>query len=687
MSMGVAFASAFFGELNNKKRAQAEAERDAAIRADERQAGYDLATFKADLAENNTRLAAKLRVQQSDAEYERGEDERKRTAMTAAINAMPEAVQLAAFKDEDFMDQMEEIYGFRISPASISAAVAMEEAGTTFGYGPVTFKKPNDRYDISMGSTDLRLVGDTWLSNMSSEFSDPEKAEDYITRLEAAGQLDRFVEDVNKYTEYYVDGQMVRKDVNPALLTSYIEPAFAFRTLYQALMDNEVSLDIEGLENKKLIQSAAKKGEIDDPSRAFNFKFVNPNTNETVNDIYEFSDEQMSSISRIASATGYGANIQGFINDFSDVARAETGEEAYSLLLDALEFEKMNVAALNKTAAGTTQLRVNIGNQLKEKYGDDPYPAVQAIAVLMVTEEETKAMANKRKGRKVKLAPADDYFKRNGLDKEQISLQFDASEETLRQLRELERLLLDDKTPTGLKAAAVKVGFGIFGTGGQLDQWFGASGNDQNLDGGGDGVPATTVDSLMQRAIDGGFISATSAKNLSEIDALKLTLAAQMARAVDPSGRLSNQDFEVQLKRLGQSGLFTAKIQAGASLNVVIGDFERQRRRLLILNEVASAESFGIREARILKADRIVRQSRAAAYVGETSGTGGTKASALKAPPGLTFTVVPIAPGLFTATDQDGTIYYSTDKDGTKLIDESAAMDMIDQAMGKGSNT
>ena len=90
-------------------------------------------------------------------------------------------------------------------------------------------------------------------------------------------------------------------------------------------------------------------------------------------------------------------------------------------------------------------------------------------------------------------------------------------------------------------------------------------------------------------------------------------------------------------------------------------DFERQRRRLLILNEVASAESFGIREARILKADRIVRQSRAAAYAGDTSGTGGTKASALKAPPGLTFQAVPITPGLFTATDQDGTIYYSTD--------------------------
>ena len=75
MSIGVAFASAFFGELNDRKRAQAKAERDAEIKAEERQAGYDLATFKADKAEANTRLAAELRAQQSDEEYERGEDD------------------------------------------------------------------------------------------------------------------------------------------------------------------------------------------------------------------------------------------------------------------------------------------------------------------------------------------------------------------------------------------------------------------------------------------------------------------------------------------------------------------------------------------------------------------------------------------------------------------------------------
>ena len=36
--------------------------------------------------------------------------------MTAAINAMPEAVQLAAFKDEDFMNEMERYTVFAFLP-------------------------------------------------------------------------------------------------------------------------------------------------------------------------------------------------------------------------------------------------------------------------------------------------------------------------------------------------------------------------------------------------------------------------------------------------------------------------------------------------------------------------------------------------------------------------------------------
>ena len=190
-------------------------------------------------------------------------------------------------------------------------------------------------------------------------------------------------------------------------------------------------------------------------------------------------------------------------------------------------------------------------------------------------------MASRRKGRVVKMKPPEDYFAKNKLNRQQVLDQYSAAENALGQRQELDILIADKETPTGLKSKIQQVGFGIFGEGGQISQFF----MDENAGGYEEG---TTVESLTQVAIDGGFLSAETARNLSTIDALKLSLAAQMARAIDPSGRLSNQDFEIQLQRLGQTGLFTSKPQARASLAFVMDDFKRQRRRLQILSEVAS---------------------------------------------------------------------------------------------------
>ena len=62
--------------------------------------------------------------------------------------------------------------------------------------------------------------------------------------------------------------------------------------------------------------------------------------------------------------------------------------------------------------------------------------------------------------------------------------------------------------------------------------------------------------------------------DLSEADAIRLSLAAKMARAIDPAGRLSNQDFEIQLRRLGGSSLDTPAAIA-RKLKTVRAEFER----------------------------------------------------------------------------------------------------------------
>jgi hypothetical protein len=289
---------------------------------------------------------------------------------------------------------------------------------------------------------------------------------------------------------------------------------------------------------------------------------------------------------------------------------------------------------------------------------------------LVTIQEDKYAAANKRKGYTVQLKAPEDYFARNKLSREKVMEQYEASNQALAKLNQLKGLIADDMTPTGLKAAFVKVGFGIFGEGGQAEQIFG----NFNLD----TETGTTPQNLVQGAVDKGFLSAESARNLSTVDALKLSLAAEMARAVDPSGRLSNQDFEIQLQRLGQSGLFTSKVQAGASLDAVISDFQRTQRRLVLLNEVATADSFGLREARLLKADRIARQALNAAYrMSATAPAATAPVPAAGEQPQTGLTLDPS--GFYT----DGNNNWFRDEAGT----QPANMNDVLKAMGAGEKS
>ena len=74
-------------------------------------------------------------------------------------------------------------------------------------------------------------------------------------------------------------------------------------------------------------------------------------------------------------------------------------------------------------------------------------------------------------------------------------------------------------------------------------------------------------------------------ENITETEALRLALAAKMARAVDPSGRLSNQDFEIQLRRLGASNLNSpAEIQR--SLQLLKDEFSKDLEYKTMVSEL-----------------------------------------------------------------------------------------------------
>jgi hypothetical protein len=75
--------------------------------------------------------------------------------------------------------------------------------------------------------------------------------------------------------------------------------------------------------------------------------------------------------------------------------------------------------------------------------------------------------------------------------------------------------------------------------------------------------------------------NSSRSEEVAQIQALRITLAFQMARAADPSGRLSNQDIEQQMAKLG-TNLTTTTAMLGA-LRVTLREFQEQKQKLDLL--------------------------------------------------------------------------------------------------------
>ena len=123
-----------------------------------------------------------------------------------------------------------------------------------------------------------------------------------------------------------------------------------------------------------------------------------------------------------------------------------------------------------------------------------------------------------------------------------------------------------------------------------------------------DGVTQESLRLIIEKIKKEGGIE-TDLMNMSKSESIMIALAADMARAVDPSGRLSNQDFEVQLRRLGASSFFGSKVSSTAQLTQVMEDFQGRARRIEMIEAVrvsAMSRNFTARDFQILNANAII---------------------------------------------------------------------------------
>lgn len=194
------------------------------------------------------------------------------------------------------------------------------------------------------------------------------------------------------------------------------------------------------------------------------------------------------------------------------------------------------------------------------------------------------------------------YANKQGYDVKGFREQNSATDEAVEMLQELVRLQ-SDYGATGLVAKVEAFALGVVGQAKQASDIF-LSGDPVYDTFNQDLKEGTSASDLLETVKK--YIPEKRLEQLSKMDALRLTLAAKMARAVDPSGRLSNQDFEIQLQRLGGSGWFTDQKGALTKLNTVLEEFERRQTSNQDLLSIINKDNITVEDRRFIKASNAV---------------------------------------------------------------------------------
>lgn len=353
------------------------------------------------------------------------------------------------------------------------------------------------------------------------------------------------------------------------------------------------------------VQKNRNKGASSIPKSIF-FKTKNPNV------AYSYGNFQdLDTLAQIAANNGYG-NTQEFIWDYQELAPGgvlgdvdkdnpyDDIRSHYKYLFHGIELFKLGASDILNL--DTPEKKKAIKDYIDKNFAGDRFQAVLALAPIIKepfvagSELEKNGVIVSGKRREDEIAEI------LGFKKDEFNKAYTNAVGSVNDLKSLLKLESEVKTSEGLMRALDRLGFNIFGPTGQVDQ-FG-----QILFNG--GVKDTNKDTAgaFQATIQKYFGSDPS--KYGQIQSMKISLAAKMARAVDPAGRLSNQDFEMQLQRLGQTGIFTSKIEQVSALKTVIAEFERIRDRLTVMNKIVNKPATGgsntlsSRERRIIYADK-----------------------------------------------------------------------------------
>tara|TARA_R100001509_G_scaffold162093_1_gene132826 strand:- start:6035 stop:8092 length:2058 start_codon:yes stop_codon:yes gene_type:complete len=588
MGFGIALASGFMRELNTigkeKRMAEAQAAANAAAAAEaDRQALFQFGLdTQRDVASSKRELEANKRQSVSDSLAQALEDGTITPAGMQAIGKgftffKPEWVDLS--KTQAAMDAAANTEIFK---GNAGLSYTLELAGDKDSYG----KSAYDQSRIFWDSWEKQLSTQQGFDNALEFFSGNEDARDRLQSLVTKNERELRVGNINKQRKANVELTGLQ----------YIDLSQDFGSASR-LFDE---LGFQNVEEESLKAIGEQLYNVAEDEQAILFPTRDTSDGGLVGGIFiPMKKTDVTLLDTMASRTGY-ASAQAMVSAFS--FRAGQREEGMTdqdfaskqnaVLMKAVQLEKDGYGdMLSNPALMDDGDTAKFYGTLKKKFGKDRQAMVQAVSLLVGTPEGAFVKTRKYRysgnvNQNIQAIQTGSAFVENvtGLKIDDFNEGFKAQDEAVAYIDRLMALEqeIGEKVGTGWirDVQAITKTLGV-----QFQQGFTAVGSlfneSPDFQMAADDVSQSDLQATIRRVYP-----RIELNKISESEAIRLTLAAKMARAVDPAGRLSNQDFEIQLRRLGDKNFSTPQ-SIRAALQLVRKEFAADLEYKTMLKRVS----------------------------------------------------------------------------------------------------
>ena len=498
-----------------------------------------------------------------------------------------------------------------------------------------TYKIPinSDFFDTKSvkGPQRATMFFDAFKDYITKNPSETSNLTDFLETNEGALAKQKFTSDHKNFAGFFFKDNLIKVDSKDGYTSQLIKPDTKgrFGTFYNAfdrvLKNDKNQLNIE-IDNAvdKFNETSDTDTDTTDASQGMpknSFVFLN-DANKF--GIFKFdNEEKFKTLSKMAVDNGFIGknNVSKFVEAYristsKDKPEITVADDGRVILPNKVRNHfPLLFHAINMRQLGANKPLSEMNNSEKlallaytNQKGLDRPNIIRAIAPLIKLNESDNSFFTGTDGYEVSTTSMNknDIFKEFiGEDIESFKERFTATTDTKNKINQLLQVVGRTSSAGGITNALTTffgdVSFKEGGTASQLAVLIGGAGTTDK------DISLKRIEEVIKKVRGEGHSIYKDTLNLGLQESMIIFLAASMARAVDPSGRLSNQDFEVQMRRLGASGLFMAKERKVVMLKDVQRDFNKKFERLEMINNIISdtvGKGFTKRQVQILMANQ-----------------------------------------------------------------------------------